>query len=621
MATAVDRAASAHAAAGADVAVDVQEHVWNGKILCQFKLAPEARSTITASAASPAPRSSPASRLASGFSQSHLPQDEADHDVSTGHADVSVATASSADIPFYLFVRRSTYMPLVMNEILQCLAPHLIRPQHADARARCWLEDDAGPIRWHLPIGLLHDLRVARLAASNRHATPSASSASALMAPWHDVMPGGGAVDPWTVIVHTDGMPMDQIMPLLGTPSSSVASSPAPSGSQAAPATPGAAAAATSTSAASSTAVATATGNADLLLDHYVSLLKQADFIRHGSIKRTMALSKDDQTTLWNAVQLGRFGAYQRIVRLLADAPPPPPRAADAATERTESPRRSSPDHPTPPGPTPAPSTNTSPAATEPPRAVPLRVYVALGAKDPVAVLQGAFPTDNRPLLALLNHAPVAEVGEKLRHVGGKDAPLARQIVAARPFRGPRDLLRIRALTPDQADRLWWDNLGVHPAAAPVDLAGHPESGAAAADAADGPDALDAASATPPPPRTLYECVWSLMREHAQLATPLRDAFGDESETFGSDDDDDDDDSAQDSNDDGLPADDGLGGAADLQPRDDEEEALVLRFGYRALCQGVWVPLQSPLWSLAHELAAPDTFLHVVLVPCTRRTR
>ncbi|KAI9492838.1 autophagy protein Apg5-domain-containing protein [Zychaea mexicana] len=53
----------------------------------------------------------------------------------------------------------------------------------------------------------------------------------------------------------------------------------------------------------------------------FMSMVKQADFIRHGSTKRVMNLSKNDQSQLWQALSLDRYDDYWNVnMHLLADS-------------------------------------------------------------------------------------------------------------------------------------------------------------------------------------------------------------------------------------------------------------------------------------------------------------
>lgn len=56
------------------------------------------------------------------------------------------------------------------------------------------------------------------------------------------------------------------------------------------------------------------------LHDAFINSVKEADFLRNGTAKGIMSLSKDDSTRLWNAVQDHEFESFQGISRRLLHA-------------------------------------------------------------------------------------------------------------------------------------------------------------------------------------------------------------------------------------------------------------------------------------------------------------
>ncbi|KAI9262262.1 putative autophagy protein [Phascolomyces articulosus] len=55
--------------------------------------------------------------------------------------------------------------------------------------------------------------------------------------------------------------------------------------------------------------------------DIFMAMVKQADFLRHGTTKRVMNLSKNDQSQLWESLSLDRFDEYWNVNQhLIADS-------------------------------------------------------------------------------------------------------------------------------------------------------------------------------------------------------------------------------------------------------------------------------------------------------------
>ncbi|RKF60752.1 Autophagy protein 5 [Erysiphe neolycopersici] len=57
--------------------------------------------------------------------------------------------------------------------------------------------------------------------------------------------------------------------------------------------------------------------------DTFINSVKEADFIRNGTAKGIMSMSKDDSTQLWNSVQDNDFRAFHKIHQMLLNPPTP----------------------------------------------------------------------------------------------------------------------------------------------------------------------------------------------------------------------------------------------------------------------------------------------------------
>jgi autophagy-related protein 5 len=86
----------------------------------------------------------------------------------------------------------------------------------------------------------------------------------------YDLYVGKKSEIPWKLIVHTRGYPDEHLL-----------RSPLPS--------------------------------IDHMRDLYMGLIKESDFLRHGSVKRVMKLSKQDQTQLWTSLCSGDFNAFWTV--------------------------------------------------------------------------------------------------------------------------------------------------------------------------------------------------------------------------------------------------------------------------------------------------------------------
>ncbi|KAL0074049.1 autophagy protein Apg5-domain-containing protein [Phycomyces blakesleeanus] len=57
----------------------------------------------------------------------------------------------------------------------------------------------------------------------------------------------------------------------------------------------------------------------DTTQDMFMSMLKEADFLRHGTTKRVMNMSKRDQTQLWQSLVQGKYSEYWSVNKHLLE--------------------------------------------------------------------------------------------------------------------------------------------------------------------------------------------------------------------------------------------------------------------------------------------------------------
>jgi autophagy-related protein 5 len=129
-----------------------------------------------------------------------------------------------------------------------------------------WFSFEGLPLKWHHPIGLLYDLfsgAAPALSPAARYTKTNATQAEA------------SSPLPWRLVVHFSSYPSDQLVQL------------------------------------------DEAGKA--VHDAFTNSVKEADFLRTGTAKPIMALSKDDSTALWDAVVSSKLSqcAQSKVIKYL----------------------------------------------------------------------------------------------------------------------------------------------------------------------------------------------------------------------------------------------------------------------------------------------------------------
>ncbi|KAJ3219471.1 autophagy protein 5 [Dinochytrium kinnereticum] len=174
-----------------------------------------------------------------------------------------------ADIPthgerdaLYLLIPRISYLPLLSPQIYHHFFGPLLTtdlettdPPSVPEDIEVWFDVGGVPLRWHYPIGLLFDLH------TSYHVKPPTL--------------------PWDITVHVSGFPADKVFRTL------------------------------------------AANGFDPPLDFFMAQLKEmggngkdggrTDFIRNGSTKRMMSLTKKDQLSLWNALSTNDHSSFWEV--------------------------------------------------------------------------------------------------------------------------------------------------------------------------------------------------------------------------------------------------------------------------------------------------------------------
>ena len=156
---------------------------------------------------------------------------------------------------------RLSYLPFLLPRIRAFFASSLI---NTEVQAHDgWFTFEDLPLKWHYPVGLLYDLF---------------SGAEPVYPPDGDRGHAAGQAEhgkkqkvdedtetlPWRLVVHFTEWPEDQLVKL--------------------------------------------DAEGKVLQDAFINCVKEADFLRNGSAKVVMGLSKDDSTALWESVEQRKYG-------------------------------------------------------------------------------------------------------------------------------------------------------------------------------------------------------------------------------------------------------------------------------------------------------------------------
>lgn len=158
--------------------------------------------------------------------------------------------------PYLIQYPRLSYLGLILPRLHAFFAPSLIDPEVSAHDA--WLSFENVPLKWHYPLGLLYDLFSG--------AEPADLDSS-------DVQGESRSVDrasskPWRLTIHYTDFPSDQLIQL--------------------------------------------DAEERTMQDTFINSVKEADFIRNGTARTVMSLSKEDSDNLWLSVQQRRLPSKRR---------------------------------------------------------------------------------------------------------------------------------------------------------------------------------------------------------------------------------------------------------------------------------------------------------------------
>lgn len=162
--------------------------------------------------------------------------------------------------PFLIQFSRLAYFGLLLDRLYSFFRPALIDPGLVANDA--WLEFEGVPLKWHYPLGLLYDLY-----AGAQPVDLDSETVQTLQLE-HDRGVAAGPI-PWRITIHYTEFPFEHLIQL--------------------------------------------DAEDKILRDSWVNSIKEADFLRNGTARAVMSLSKDDSDNLWAAVCNQDREAYTSI--------------------------------------------------------------------------------------------------------------------------------------------------------------------------------------------------------------------------------------------------------------------------------------------------------------------
>ncbi|KAJ5774169.1 hypothetical protein N7457_009065 [Penicillium paradoxum] len=166
--------------------------------------------------------------------------------------------------PYLVAYSRISYLPSLLPRLRAFFSSSLIDPNSQSHDG--WFEFEGVPLKWHYPVGLLFDLYAG--------ADPASKTATR-----GDESTEGGSSLPWRLVVHFSDWPHDLVR---------------------------------------------LDANGMVMNDAFINSVKEADFLRNGTAKGIMSLSKEDSSGLWKAVEEVDLPSFQRITSILLPQPSQP---------------------------------------------------------------------------------------------------------------------------------------------------------------------------------------------------------------------------------------------------------------------------------------------------------
>lgn len=171
--------------------------------------------------------------------------------------------------PYLIQFPRLSYLAFLLPRLHAFFAPKLINPDTPANEA--WFEFENVPLKWHYPVGLLYDIHSgAEPADLGRKLAVETSQTSSLPDP-----EGPSSTLPMKLVLHYSEFPTEHLIQL------------------------------------------DLEGRA--MLDSFVNAVKEADFIRNGSARTVMGMSKEDSDNLWKSVQARMYCPMKLAFRLVLE--------------------------------------------------------------------------------------------------------------------------------------------------------------------------------------------------------------------------------------------------------------------------------------------------------------
>ncbi|KAI2891081.1 hypothetical protein CBS76997_8312 [Aspergillus niger] len=161
--------------------------------------------------------------------------------------------------PYLISCPRISYLPSLLPRLRAFFASSLIDPSSRPHEG--WFSFEGVPLKWHYPVGLLYDLYAGADPASKGGAETDLVSTTD-----EDPLP-------WRLVVHFSDWPDEELVRL----------------------------------------------DADGIVMHdaFINSVKEADFLRNGTAKGIMTLSREDSAGLWQSVRDVDLSNFQRISNIL----------------------------------------------------------------------------------------------------------------------------------------------------------------------------------------------------------------------------------------------------------------------------------------------------------------
>lgn len=207
--------------------------------------------------------------------------------VSIDPADLPPGSDSTIDST-YLVVPRTSYLPLIVTEVKKNLLELVLEQPalHTINEKELWFEYEGQPLRWHWQIGLLYDYHTSNPARTAIAYQTSSTNVSGLGSLRSDNAPLTQGVTsdavaalsaqpsrlPWRIRLRLSKPPLDRLHSNAGLESCKTS---------------------------------------------FMSMIKEADFVRYGSTKKVVNLRKQEQDALWDGVVSHDYELFWSIANKL----------------------------------------------------------------------------------------------------------------------------------------------------------------------------------------------------------------------------------------------------------------------------------------------------------------